>query len=345
MGGQNVCVTTSDTRGDGPGHDILGPPYTAETIDLADDDEGPVVTTLVHRPADVPTRKAVLYVHGFNDYFFNTEYADWWIARGYDFYAVDLRRYGRSMRPHQTPNYVADIREYFDDLDAAWGRITDRDGHDHVVATAHSTGGLTLALWADEGAQHLAGVALNSPWLDMRGAFWTRTAGTLLLKQLGEWQPRREIPREVNTVYGQTLHRDYSGEWDYDLSWKTLESWPVYAGWVRAIRKAHDEVHDGLEIACPVLVLSSGGTIDARELTDEATRHDIVLDVAQIRRWSTALGRHVTYVGVEGALHDVFLSWPEVRSRAYDELGRWLAAYVDADADAEVRATAAPPSR
>ncbi len=340
MCGQTGGVTSS---GEGPEFDILGAPYTAETIDLAEDDEGPVVTTLIHRRADESGHKAVLYVHGFNDYFFNTEYADWWTARGYDFYAVDLRRYGRSMLPHQTPNYVADIREYFDDLDAAWGRITDRDGHDQVVATAHSTGGLTLALWADEGARHLAGVALNSPWLDLRGALWTRTAGTVLVKQLGEWQPRREISRDINTTYGQTLHRDYAGEWEYDLTWKTLESWPVYAGWLRAIRNAHDEVHDGLDIDCPVLVLSSGGTIEATEISDDALSHDIVLDVAQIRRWSTALGRHVTYVGVEGALHDVFLSRADARRRAYDELDRWLDAYVEPrTAEREPSSEAAP---
>ena len=311
--------------------DILGPPYTAETIDFAEDEEGPVVTTLVRRRADQPTRKAVLYVHGFNDYFFNKEYAEWWVGRGYDFYAIDLRRYGRSLREHQTPNFVTDVREYFDDIDAVWGRITERDGHDHVVATAHSTGGLTLSLWADEGAPSLAGVALNSPWLDMRGPVWLRTAGTTVVRRIGSRQPMREIPREISTVYGESLHRDYAGEWDYDLALKTLESWPVYAGWLRAIRDAHAEVHRGLEILCPVLVLSSGATVDARELSDEVHANDIVLDVAQIRRWSTSLGRHVTYVAVDGAIHDVFLSRPEARARAYDEMGRWLTAYVDRD--------------
>jgi alpha-beta hydrolase superfamily lysophospholipase len=312
-----------------PVDELLGPPYTAETIDFDEDEQGPIVTTLVKRVADAPTRKAVLYVHGFNDYFFNTAYADWWVARGYDFYAIDLRRYGRSLRPYQTPNFVADVREYFDDIDAAWGRITDRDGHDHVVATAHSTGGLTLALWADEGAPYLAGVALNAPWLDMRGSLGLRTAATAVVKQLGARQPMREITREITTVYGETLHRDYAGEWDYDLKLKTLESWPVYAGWLRAIRTDHADVHEGVDIACPVLVLSSVATVDARELKDEAHANDIVLDVAQIRRWSTALGRHVTYVGVDGAMHDVFLSREEPRNRAYDELGRWLEAYVE----------------
>ena len=73
----------------------------------------------------------MLHVHGFADYFFQTGYAEWWTERGYDFYALDLRKYGRSLRPHQTPNYVADLREYFPELDAAWSRITERDGHDH----------------------------------------------------------------------------------------------------------------------------------------------------------------------------------------------------------------------
>ena len=65
------------------------------------------------------------------------------------------------------------------------------------------------------------------------------------------------------------------------------------------------------------------------ELGEDVHSTDIVLDVEQIRRWSPALGRHVTYVGIEGARHDVFLSREEPRARAFDELGRWLTAYVE----------------
>src|SRR6187551_2680928 len=106
--------------------DVLGEPYLAETITLPPDEEGPVVTTLVVRRAAQRTGRAVLYVHGFCDYFFQTAYAEWWNERGYDFYAVDLRKYGRSLRQHQTPNYVADLHEYFPELDAAWSLVTGR---------------------------------------------------------------------------------------------------------------------------------------------------------------------------------------------------------------------------
>ena len=38
---------------------------------------------------------------------------------GYRFYALDLRKYGRSWLPHQLPNSVRDLREYHADIDAA----------------------------------------------------------------------------------------------------------------------------------------------------------------------------------------------------------------------------------
>jgi alpha-beta hydrolase superfamily lysophospholipase len=308
--------------------DILGEPYLAETIGLPPDDEGAVVATLVSRRAGEPTGRAVLHVHGFADYFFQTAYAEWWTQRGYDFYALDLRKYGRSIRPHQTPNYVTDLRDYFADIDAAWQRIVERDRHDHLVISAHSTGGLIVALWANERRPSLAGMVLNSPWLDLQGSRMARTIGTVVLKQLGARQPRREIPRGVDGLYPRGLHIDHDGEWDFNLDWKPLESWPVYAGWLRAIRVGHAELHRGLEVGCPVLVLSSGGTRWPKEMGPDVHSYDIVLEVPQIRRWAVALGRHVTYVAIDGARHDVVLSLPEPRAKVYDELDRWVSAYV-----------------
>jgi len=314
-----------------PTVDVLGEPWRAETIGLPPDDEGPVVATLVSRRAAEPTGRAVLHVHGFADYFFHTEYAEWWLARGYDFYALDLRKYGRSIRPHQTPTYITDLRDYFAEIDLAMWRITERDGHDAVVASAHSTGGLTLPLWADERRpRHLAGMVLNSPWFDLQGPAWLRTpVADAVVERLGRRSPMLEIPREVSGLYARSLHREHEGEWDFDLSWKPVESFPVRAGWLRAVRRGHARLHAGLSVPCPVLVLSSGASARPREMGEEVHSHDVVLDVLQIRRWAFAVGPHVTYVAVDGARHDVVLSRPEPRARVYDELGRWHTAYVD----------------
>ena len=188
--------------------DVLGEPYLAETIPLPPDDEGEVVATLVRRTAAGPTTKAVLHLHGFADYFFQTRYAEWWAERGYDFYALDLRKYGRSLRPHQTPTYVDDLREYYPELDETWRRITERDGHTEVVISAHSTGGLVVALWAqDRRPAQLVGAVMNSPWLDLQGSAVMRVVGTPILKQVGLRQPKREIKRHVTGFYTRSLRR------------------------------------------------------------------------------------------------------------------------------------------
>ncbi len=311
--------------------DILGEPYRAEAIGLPDDDEGAVAATLVSRPAGptgAATGRAVLHVHGFADYFFQTAAADFWVSRGYAFYALDLRKHGRSLRPHQTPNFVLDLCEYYAELDEALRRIRDRDGHQHVVVSAHSTGGLVTPLWVRDRGVPVSGMVLNSPWLDLHGSFWLRVAAGIAVDRIGARRPYLTIPREVSGLYGQSLHRDHRGEWEFDLAWKPLESWPVYAGWLRAVRRGHARVHKGLDLTAPILVLTSGGSAFPRTWDESVDSHDIVLDVEQIRKWAHKLGVHVTTVRVPGALHDVTLSRLPVRTRAFEEIGRWLDAFV-----------------
>lgn len=316
----------SNGADDTPAHDPLGPAYTRTTIPLPDDDEGPVIATLVHRSAEGEHRRgAVLHVHGFADYFFQTPHADWWTARGWDFYALDLRKYGRSLLPHQTANYVADLTEYYPELDEAWRIVRGR--HDRVVLSAHSTGGLTVPLWLDSRNYDPTGLVLNSPWLDMQGPWWMRTIGTTVVKQVGARRPMRQIPRSVSGLYARSLHRDHEGEFDFDLAWKPLESWPVHAGWLRAIRNGHARIHRGLSLRQPTLVLSSLRSSSPTAMGEDVHTSDIVLDVTQIRRWAPALGTHVTSVAIPNARHDVWLSREEPRATAFRELERWVQAY------------------
>lgn len=308
--------------------DVLGPPYVATTLPLDPDDEGEVVATLVHRPATDPSGRAVLHVHGFADYFFQTGAADFWCERGYDFYALDLRKYGRSLLPHQTPNFVTDLGTYYEELDRAFAVVS--ADHDRVVLSAHSTGGLTMPLWASERQLEVAGMVLNSPWLDMHGDVITRNLALPVLHRVGAYRARLVIPRKVSGIYARSLHVEHEGEWPFDLAWKPLQSWPVYAGWIRAIRTGQARVADGIDVPAPVLVLTSTRSARPRSIEDpDAFSTDIVLDVEQIRRRAPMLGRHVTLAQVEGAMHDVTLSRPDVRKVVFDEVARFLTAYVD----------------
>jgi alpha-beta hydrolase superfamily lysophospholipase len=319
---------TSTEPASGP-QDILGAPYVARTLQLKPDFEGDVVATLVYRPADGPsTGKAVLHVHGFADYFFQTTAADFWCSRGYDFYALDLRKYGRSLLPHQTPNYVDHLSTYHEELDQAYEAIS--ANYRHIVLSAHSTGGLTVPLWAAERNLQINGMVLNAPWLDLQGDAFLRHVAMPVVQRLARRRPMQEIPRKVSGFYARSLHRDFEGEWDFNLAWKPLQSWPVYAGWIRAIRDGQEQVAAGIEVPAPVLVLSSSRTGKPTSVIDPVVHStDIVLDVEQIRRRAPMLGRHVTVAQIDGALHDVFLSRQAVRKVVFEEMGTFLSAYVD----------------
>ncbi len=310
--------------------DVLGEPYTRETIELPDDAEGRVVATLVRRVASAQpaSRGAVLHVHGFCDYFFQTAIADFYTDLGYDFYALDLRKYGRSLLSHQTPNFCLDLSEYYEEIDEAVARIRDRDGHRCLVVSGHSTGGLVTALWAashaSAGRRVLDALVLNSPWLDLQGSFFARTAGTEAINRLGLRRPYAVVPRTVSGVYAESLHRDHNGEWDFDLTWKPRESFPTRAGWLRAVRAGHRSVHRGIDVGAPVLSMCSSTSTVLPAWSPEAASTDTVLDVRQIARWSHQLGPHVTVIKVDGAVHDVFCSRKAVRERAFREVDRWL---------------------
>ena len=55
---------------------MLGSGCEAVELPLSRDSEGEVVAPLVSRRRAEPTRRAVLYVHGFVAYFFQTHLAD-----------------------------------------------------------------------------------------------------------------------------------------------------------------------------------------------------------------------------------------------------------------------------
>ncbi|MFV2114294.1 alpha/beta hydrolase [Micromonospora sp. LOL_025] len=324
--------------------DVLGPPYERQTIDLGTDDEGPVVATLVRRRADRPTGRAVLYVHGFTDYFFQGHLGDFFAERGWDFYALDLRKYGRSLRPHQTPNFCRDLSDYFPELDAAARIIREDDGHDTLLAMGHSTGGLVMPLWAHarRDAGVIDGLFLNSPFFDINAPWLVRRPLAAAVGRLGRRAPRRVLPFGLGTVYSESIHAEHHGEWNYDLTWKPLAGFPVRAGWLNAVRTAQRQLRAGLDIQVPVLLACSTRSFKGTKWHESAALADAVLDVEHMVRWAPRLGRHVTVARFDGGMHDLTLSGTAVREKVFQEVGRWADAFFDAGPT--VRAGERPPA-
>ncbi|CAN0234057.1 unnamed protein product, partial [Chrysoparadoxa australica] len=79
--------------------------FTKQTLEFPDDYEGKVIATLIRSNENIKGRKSILYIHGFNDYFFHPHLAEGFHNNDYNFFALELRKYGRSLLPHQHPNY------------------------------------------------------------------------------------------------------------------------------------------------------------------------------------------------------------------------------------------------
>jgi hypothetical protein len=116
--------------------------------------------------------------------------------------------------------------------------------------------------------------------------------------------------------------------------WATAPPWPQWARpaaarWSPAstsplLTGARRRLRRGLDIACPVLVMcpaagwnapgGPGGLLVPRALT--------------LRRATMRLGEHVTWLKLAGGLPGQALPEGAGRRRAFDELGRWLSAYL-----------------
>ena len=303
---------------------LLGEPFGTYGIDA-----GEFHATLVHYPFvdSLSPKGTVLYIHGFNDYFFQRELAEKLDSAGYSFYAIDLHRYGRSYREGEMLGGLRDISEYYAELDSAIAVIRGIEGDSvPLVLIGHSTGGLIASLFASdrENGRGIAAIVLNSPFFEMNYPWIVRAAGVPLLSLVGAVFPDLPIPRSDNPNYGISLHRLARGEWEFDTTLKVIGSLPIDFGWLHAIHAAHSRVQEGLQLQVPVLVLHSGCSFKDTEWSDEYEHCDGVLDVEHIREYGVGLGASVELENIEGGLHDLFLSHEPARDTAYGKMFKFL---------------------
>jgi alpha-beta hydrolase superfamily lysophospholipase len=310
-----------------PGFETTDLPLTEAERATGEPPEVEMVATLVRRVPVGESRRAVLYLHGWNDYFFQVHLADSLAALGFDFYALDLRRYGRSLRRGQLFGFITDLDDYGEELGLAADLIA--ADHDQLLLMGHSTGGLVAALWAARNPDRISGLVLNSPWLDLQGSALFRTLGAPVIDRLGGSVPTSVLRLPDLGFYARSLHSSLGGEWDYDLELKSTPSPPVRVGWLRAILQGHQRVAAGLQLRAPVLVMCSTATDFARRWHEGLRVVDTVLDVEQIASRATRLGRHVTIVRIEEGMHDLVLSAEPVRHLVLAEISRWAGAYLE----------------
>jgi alpha-beta hydrolase superfamily lysophospholipase len=319
---RTVWCVTEPQRGWTP--DVL-PGFEQTVLPMPPSWDGPVETVLVRRTTQLTSGGAVLYVHGFGDYFFQSHLADYYETQGLRFYAVDLRRHGRAILEHQHPNTCRSIDEYLEDIDAAIEVLVGEEGVTWLLVNGHSTGGLAAAIQAHRGEQKRAvdALYLNSPFLDMNLPAWQEALVEPFLAAIGGVLPGLSLP-SLDPLYGESIHDSSRGAWAFDLDWKPLAGFPATAGWIRAIHRAQAEIEDGLSIQAPVLVLHAAGSLHPKSWSEDIRRADVVLDVDDIARLAPMLGARVEVEAVPEGIHDLALAEDGPREEAFRMLTDWL---------------------
>ena len=290
--------------------------HNITVFEMPDDYEGHVISTLVSLPATEKSSVAILYIHGYQDYYFQEHIGNYFASRGKNFYAIDLRKYGRSYLPNQHFNYCRNLNEYYPDIDMAMDRIL-ADGNTDIVLMGHSTGGLLAALYASDGERRafIDRVILNSPFLEFNMNWPVRNIIIPVAGVLGRIFPYMHIKSPLSLNYFESLHSSAYGEWEFDQALKPRKGAPLYFAWVRSIRKGHKKVKRGLHIPVPVLVMSSDKSTYYRSWNEEARVSDTILNVKHIMKYGAMLGDNVQLEEIESGLHDLVLSKNDVRDK------------------------------
>ena len=316
----------------------LGAPYAVYPIEVKPYDKV-FHSTLIEYPFGSSPRAVspissprgiILYVHGYNDYFFQEELAEKSDSAGFAFFAIDLHYNGRSYREGDPRSDMRSVKEYYAELDAAVALSKKIAGNSissslPYVMIGHSQGGLITPNYLNErNSEDFAALVLNSPFLDYKNSWFVRNVAFPVLSDVALLMPDAPAPKQESPKYNTSLLKTERGEWEFNTELKSAE-WPQqYFGYLRATTRGIKWIHAGMQIQAPVLMMRSGCTVDNVKWDEDYMRCDCMLDVDLLEKWAPKLGPDVTTVTVEDGMHDLFLSRKDVRDYAYRTMFEFL---------------------
>ena len=295
-------------------HDIL-PGFKNRKIYLYRGEEA----TLIYKEGGF--NKAVLSIHGFASYFTNEELANRYLANGYNFYAVDLRNYGRSIRDEDKRFYIDDMRSYFEELDIAVDYVSSRNNE--ILLSGFSMGGLISSIYLKEGFNRgkINRLFLHSPLFKFRTNLVKRIPFGSFLMGMGRRFSNFKINFNVERYKGILERFDSKGRYKHFLM--KNKRIPLHLNWFKTMSDNIDKLSKGLNLEIPILVLSSTKTYDFSKET-RITESDLVLDVKDIKERAPLVGENVEVRQIEGGAHDLFISAEEAKEETYTALFEWL---------------------
>ncbi|WP_191602376.1 alpha/beta hydrolase [Marinomonas algicola] len=298
-----------------------------------------VVCHLINHKPKPSTSKAILYLHGYTDYFFQADLAKDMQSNGYGFYALDLQGYGRSIRSYSPPNDCESLDQYFNDLAIALD-IMQQDGIEDVVILAHSTGGLIASRFLQEctsksnrqrdksntqthKSPKIIGLILNSPFLCLPFPPHKIKQMTGLISLLTRLFPFYKKQTYEDKLYAKTLHKKFGGEWDYRLDFKPSGGFYLSFKWLQEIIRNQDQLTKHA-INLPTLLCHSQKSTYNATTVAEMSQGDGALDVDSMTLAAKSIYQNLTTHAIPHGFHDLYLSPLKARQDYLSAISNWL---------------------
>jgi alpha-beta hydrolase superfamily lysophospholipase len=266
-------------------------------------------------------KKALIWIHGFNDYYYHFHIGDKLLNEGYDIYALTLRRYGEVCSNKEGLFYTNNLDEYLEDIDNVFNFIS-KYNYEKIFLYGHSTGGLTSTIYCQKGEYRdkINGLILNAPFFDFNDSIFNEFLLKHIVSRIGYFFPRFKLKKYNPNKYNANSEEIYE-RFYFNDNYKLRGGSPVYAGWIYTINK-HQELikNKNISLDIPILVIYSDKTIAG----NKQDKGDNTLDMSEINKYSDYLGNNVKEVIIKDAIHDVLCSEDKPRKEAIKCMFDWL---------------------
>lgn len=293
-----------------------------EIIPLKKDYEGEVSAAVEY--ANLPeANTAVLYIHGYMDYFFQDHLASFFMDKGISFYAIELRKYGASLKSHQHENFFKDITEYDEEISIVLNKIKN-DGHKNIIINGHSTGGLLATHYAINGEYKnlISGIVLNSPFFELNESKFVKFVLSFVTL-FSCFLPYLKVSK-LTSIYTESLHKNYKGKWNFNLKYKPVPSFNTYLGWLDGVLKAQKNIQKKQIKTIPSIIFHSNKSYFGTKWSDLLYESDGVLNVDDIDFFGRKIYPHADVIAINNAVHDIVLSADDVIENYFNYISAWL---------------------
>ena len=264
--------------------------------------------------------KALIWIPGYNDYYYNFYVGEKFLNNGFDIYALKLRRYKQENL--KDIFYCDDLNEYIEDINNIFPKILEKN-YKKIVLYGHSMGGLVSSIYCKEGEykDKISHLILNSPFFDFKLGFFEKIFLYYIVYYISYLFPKKLIrPLDFNKKNYLTLNikkRFYLND-----KYKLHILSPVYASWIKTIIDYQYKIqYQNLNLNIPILVLYCE---KSSNFTNSNQTGDDTLNINDIKKYSNNLGKNLKTYQFNNAIHDIFSSTLDIINKALDITFNWL---------------------